>query len=412
MNADQVTTGSTINPRRSIPAVTAAALAWLIAPTPVLALNARITNTRSNTVSVIDTATNTVIATVPVCIQPLGVAVSPDGSKVNTTESFSEKTNFARRVPIVYVACAGNRIVDDAVVSVIDTATNMVIASPPIQNQSCWSLGLSRNIGIAELSCDVFTSERRKPPQSAGGKDEAKSGDWQSYPGPGAGEARTGAPLDRQFVSRVLGGTDAQWQKIFADYNKTYEPPKLVLFSGATRSDCGLARSAMSPFYCPNGHRVYLENSFFQDLQTRFRACDVGSKACRFSQAYVIAHEVSHHVQNLLDILPKARQMQEGTNKVNANRVQVWVELQADCLAGVWVHHSEKDWKIIEPGDVEAAMQTASAIGDDRLQKQALGYVVPDAFTHGSSEQRTRWFMTGLKTGKVESCDTFNAQQL
>jgi predicted metalloprotease len=239
------------------------------------------------------------------------------------------------------------------------------------------------------------------------------SSQQQSYPGPGS-EARSGAPSDQmgEFVSAVLGGTEAQWKNIFAQYGKTYEPPTLVMFSGATRSDCGAAQSAMGPFYCPNDHKVYLDTSFFQDLERRFRACDVGSKACQFSQAYVIAHEVGHHVQNLLGILPKAQQMQQSMDKVEANRVQVRVELQADCLAGVWAHHSEESWKFIEPGDVEAAMQTSAAIGDDRLQKQAQGYVVPDAFTHGSSEQRTRWFTTGLKTGKVESCDTFTASQL
>jgi len=167
----------------------------------------------------------------------------------------------------------------------------------------------------------------------------------------------------------------------------------------------------MGPFYCPNDRKVYLDTSFFNDLERRFRACDVGSKACQFSQAYVIAHEVGHHVQNLLGILPKAQEMQQSMDKVNANRVQVRVELQADCLAGVWAHHSEESWKFIEPGDVEAAMQTSAAIGDDRLQRQAQGYVVPDAFTHGSSEQRTRWFTTGLTSGKIENCDTFSAAQ-
>jgi predicted metalloprotease len=136
------------------------------------------------------------------------------------------------------------------------------------------------------------------------------------------------------------------------------------------------------------------------------------SKACQFSQAYVIAHEVGHHVQNLLGTLAKSQQLQQSMDKVQGNRVQVRVELQADCLAGIWAYHSEQDWKFLDPGDVEAALQTASAIGDDRLQKQAKGYVVPDAFTHGSSEQRTRWFTTGLKMGKVESCNTFNASQL
>ena len=238
----------------------------------------------------------------------------------------------------------------------------------------------------------------------------------QSSPAPrdSAGARDTGAPSDQmgQFVSAVLGSTEAQWQKIFAQYGKTYEPPTLVMFSGATRSACGFAQSAMGPFYCPNDRKVYLDTSFFQDLERRFRACDAGSKSCQFSQAYVIAHEVGHHVQNQLGILPKVQQVQQGLDKAESNQVQVRVELQADCLAGVWAHHSQETWNFIEPGDVEAAMQTASAIGDDRLQRQAQGYVVPDAFTHGTSQQRTRWFMTGLKSGKVDSCDTFNAAQL
>src|SRR5262249_12065856 len=230
-------------------------------------------------------------------------------------------------------------------------------------------------------------------------------------PGDGSGAGHTGAPSDQMggFVSAVLGSTEAQWQKIFAQYGKAYEPPTLVMFAGLTRSGCGFAQSAMGPFYCPNDRKVYLDTSFFQDLERRFRACDAGSKSCQFSQAYVIAHEVGHHVQNLLDILPT---VQQGLDKVEANQVQVRVELQADCLAGVWAHHSQETWNFIEPGDVEAALQTASAIGDDRLQRQAQGYVVPDAFTHGSSQQRTRWFTTGLKSGNVNSCDTFNAAQL
>jgi uncharacterized protein len=235
----------------------------------------------------------------------------------------------------------------------------------------------------------------------------------QSSPDPSAGSQR-GAPSDQMggFVSAVLGSTETQWQKIFAQSGKAYEPPTLVMFSGATRSACGFAQSAMGPFYCPNDRKVYLDTSFFQDLERRFRACDVGSKACQFSQAYVIAHEVGHHVQNLLGVLPKVQQAQRSMDKVESNQFQVRVELQADCLAGVWAYHSQETWNFIEPGDVEAAMQTASAIGDDRLQRQAQGYVVPDAFTHGSSQQRTRWFMTGLRSGKVGSCDTFNAAQL
>jgi uncharacterized protein len=154
---------------------------------------------------------------------------------------------------------------------------------------------------------------------------------------------------------------------------------------------------------------TFLDTSFFQDLQTRFRGCS--GKACEFAEAYVIAHEVGHHVQNLLGILPKARQIQTEGGRVSANHLQVQIELQADCLAGVWAHHSQQKWKFIEPGDVEAAMQTAAAIGDDRLQRQSQGYVVPDAFTHGSSTQRVRWFTTGLKSGSLSSCNTFEAAQ-
>jgi uncharacterized protein len=227
-------------------------------------------------------------------------------------------------------------------------------------------------------------------------------------------ETRAGAPSDQagQFVSAVLGSTEAQWQKMFAQAGKEYEAPTLVMFSGATRSACGFAQSAMGPFYCPNDRKVYLDTSFFQDLERRFRACDAGSKSCQFSQAYVIAHEVGHHVQNLLGILPKVQRMQQSMDRTDSNSIQVRVELQADCLAGVWAHHAQETWNFIEPGDVEAALQTASAIGDDRLQRQSQGYVVPDAFTHGSSAQRTRWFMTGLRSGKLDACDTFNAAQL
>jgi len=247
-----------------------------------------------------------------------------------------------------------------------------------------------------------------------GGADILSGGGGSKQQQQDSQETRTAAPSDQmaQFVSAVLGGTEAQWQKIFAQSGKTYEPPTLVMFSGVTRSACGFAQSAMGPFYCPNDRKVYLDTSFFQDLERRFRACDAGSKSCQFSEAYVISHEVGHHVQNLLGILPKVQQLQQGMDKVDSNQLQVRVELQADCLAGVWAHHSQESWSFIEPGDVEAAMQTASAIGDDRLQRQAQGYVVPDAFTHGSSQQRTRWFMTGLKSGKLESCDTFNAAQL
>jgi uncharacterized protein len=234
----------------------------------------------------------------------------------------------------------------------------------------------------------------------------------QSQPAPG--NANTQAPSDQmsEFVSAVLGSTEVQWKEIFAQAGRTYEAPTLVMFSGATRSACGFAQSAMGPFYCPNDRKVYLDTAFFQDLERRFRGCDVGSKSCQFSQAYVITHEIGHHVQNLLGILPQVQEAQRAMDAVESNQLQVRVELQADCLAGVWAHHAEEKWRFIEPGDVEAAMQTASAIGDDRLQRRSQGYVVPDGFTHGSSEQRTRWFMTGLRSGQVSSCDTFQAARL
>jgi predicted metalloprotease len=224
----------------------------------------------------------------------------------------------------------------------------------------------------------------------------------------------SGAPSDEMghFVSAVLGSTESEWKDVFAQAGRTYEPPTLVMFSGSTQSACGFARAAMGPFYCPIDQKVYLDTSFFQDLERRFRACDAGSKTCQFSQAYVIAHEIGHHVQNQLGILPKVQQTKEGMDQADANALQVRVELQADCLAGVWAKRAQAKWNFIEPGDVDAALQTASAIGDDRLQRQAQGYVVPDAFTHGTSTQRTRWFLNGLKSGQVASCDTFRADQI
>ena len=237
---------------------------------------------------------------------------------------------------------------------------------------------------------------------------ELISGGSQTQQGP-ASPGSTGAPSDEMghFVSAILGSTEAEWTEIFARSGKTYKPPTLVMFSGATESGCGFAKAAMGPFYCPIDQKVYLDTSFFQELQQRFGACN-GSKSCQFSEAYVIAHEIGHHVQNLLGVLPKVQEAQKAAaDKTEANSLQVRVELQADCLAGVWANHGQAKWQFIEPGDVESALQTASAIGDDRLQKQAQGYVVPDSFTHGTSAQRSRWFSTGLKSGEVANCDTF-----
>jgi uncharacterized protein len=224
---------------------------------------------------------------------------------------------------------------------------------------------------------------------------------------------RAGTPKDQtgQFVAAVLGNTEDVWTDIFRASGKEYRPAPLRLYRGGEQGGCGFAQAATGPFYCPLDKRIYLDTSFFAEIQQRFHGCR--GKACEFAEAYVIAHEVGHHVQDLLGILPKAQSQQRAAgSKAGANAIQVRVELQADCLAGVWANRSDQRWKSIEAGDVEAALQTAAAIGDDRLQKQSHGYVVPDAFTHGTSAQRQRWFTKGLKEGKVSACDTFAAAAL
>jgi len=223
-----------------------------------------------------------------------------------------------------------------------------------------------------------------------------------------------GTPSDAtgKFVAMVLGDTEDRWTEIFTANNRTYHPPKLRLFSGSEPTPCAFAQSAMGPFYCPRDQRIYLDTAFFEDLQRKFGACS-SSKACQFSQAYVIAHEVGHHVQDELGILPRVMQAQQASaSKAEANRLQVRIELQADCLAGVWANRAQQKHSFLDPGDIDQALQTASAIGDDRLQKQAQGYVVPDAFTHGTSEQRKRWFQNGFNEGKVSACDTMSASTL
>jgi len=223
-----------------------------------------------------------------------------------------------------------------------------------------------------------------------------------------------GTPTDAtgRFVALVLGDTEDRWTEIFMAMGRTYHAPKLRLYSGSEPGGCGLAQSAMGPFYCPRDQRIYLDTSFFDDLQSKFGGCS-SSNACKFSEAYVIAHEVGHHVQDELGILPRVTQAQQASsNKAEANRLQVRVELQADCYAGIWANRAQQKHDFLDPGDVDQALQTASAIGDDRLQKQAQGYVVPDSFTHGTSEQRKRWFSTGFKQGDVSACDTLSANSL
>jgi predicted metalloprotease len=225
---------------------------------------------------------------------------------------------------------------------------------------------------------------------------------------------QSGTPQDAtgRFVAQVLGSTEDTWGEIFTANNRTYHPPKLRLYSGSEPGGCGMAQSAMGPFYCPRDQRIYLDTSFFQDMQNKFGACS-NSKACQFSEAYVIAHEVGHHVQDELGILPRVtQQQQQASSEAQSNALQVRVELQADCFAGVWANRAQAKHNFLEPGDIDQALQTASAIGDDRLQKETRGYVVPDSFTHGSSEQRKRWFSNGFNGGKVSGCDTLSASSL
>lgn len=210
----------------------------------------------------------------------------------------------------------------------------------------------------------------------------------------------------RQFVSVVLRDTEDVWERLFAEEGRRYEKPTLVLFRGEVRSACGFAGSASGPFYCPADGNVYIDLSFYDELQRRFRAPG------DFAQAYVIAHEVGHHVQHQLGITEKVHRAQQRLSEEEANELSVRLELQADYFAGVWAHHAEKTWRILEPGDVEEALRAASAIGDDRLQMQAQGYIVPDSFTHGTSEQRVRWFRRGLESGDMSQGDTFNAARL
>jgi predicted metalloprotease len=232
-------------------------------------------------------------------------------------------------------------------------------------------------------------------------------------PSPG----RVGAPSDAEgsFVAAVKGEIDDRWKEIFAADKLPYRDARLVLFQGGTRAgQCGFAQSAMGPFYCPPEREIFLDTGFFDEIERRFHGCS--GPACKFTQAYVIAHEAGHHIQNLLGILPKAQQEQEAQRaagkSADANRMQVRVELQADCFAGVWTNQENKKRNFLDPGDIDAALQTAAAIGDDTLQRKAQGRVVPETFTHGSAEQRKRWFLNGFNSGKVSACNTFTTTQL
>jgi hypothetical protein len=205
------------------------------------------------------------------------------------------------------------------------------------------------------------------------------------------------------FVRAVLGETEDVWGAYFRDMGKTYVRPKLHLFGRSVDSACGLASSAAGPFYCPGDQKVYIDLSFYRQLATQFGAPG------DFARAYVIAHEVGHHVQNLLGITDRASRLEQESGRVGANKVSVMVELQADCFAGVWAEQANAARKILEPGDLESGLQAASSVGDDTLQRREQGTVVPDSFTHGTSGQRVKWFRRGFESGKIENCDTFNA---
>lgn len=209
-----------------------------------------------------------------------------------------------------------------------------------------------------------------------------------------------------KFVSTVLADTEDVWKDVFSKGGATYREPRLVLFRGATRTACGQGQAAMGPFYCPADQKVYIDLGFYETLKSRLGAPG------DFAQAYVIAHEVGHHVQNLLGISEKMDQARGRVSQTEYNALSVRLELQADCLAGVWAHHAQNARQILEQGDVDEAMNAAARIGDDALQRSAGGAVVPESFTHGSSAQRQRWFSNGLQTGSVKSCDTFSARQL
>ena len=224
----------------------------------------------------------------------------------------------------------------------------------------------------------------------------------------GSSTQQASTPVDpndptRQFLSKIMGGTEAVWTQVLPQQTGVqYTPATLVIYDGATRSGCGGARAAMGPFYCPLDKKVYLDTSFFRDMKTKYGG------GGDFAYAYVVAHEIGHHVQDLLGILDKVDAAKERVSQTQANALSVRIELMADCLAGVWAANANEKWRILEQGDVEKALATAQAIGDDRLQTAARGYAVPDSFTHGSSAARAKWLTTGLKSGQVDACNTFS----
>jgi predicted metalloprotease len=257
-----------------------------------------------------------------------------------------------------------------------------------------WAFGIDPRILIG--GAEILT----------GGQAPSYQSDRRSAP------AKTAAPTDEMgnMISGILGEIDDRWSEIFQASGQTFTGPRIVLFRNVTNGGrCGRAELAMGPFYCPPEKQIFLDTGFFRQVETRFHGCS--GNACKFTAAYIIAHEAGHHVQNLLGILPRVtRLQQQAGSKAESNALQVKIELQADCLSGVWVNREEKKRPgFLEAGDIDAALTTASAIGDDTLQRQATGRVVPDSFTHGSAAQRKQWFMTGYQQGTVKACDTFSA---
>jgi predicted metalloprotease len=262
-----------------------------------------------------------------------------------------------------------------------------------------WAVGIDPRVLIG--GAEILT----------GGNGQAPSYQ-QSRP---SSQAKRGAPTDEMgsMIAGVLGEIDDRWSEIFSASGRTYKGPRVVLFRNSTNGGrCGMAQSAMGPFYCPPDQQIFLDTGFFREIETKFGGCQ--GSACKFTAAYIIAHEAGHHIQNLLGILGKATALQrQAGSKAEANAIQVKIELQADCLSGVWVNREEKKRpSFLEAGDIDGALRTAAAIGDDTLQRKMQGRVVPDSFTHGSAEQRKRWFMTGYQQGTVGACNTFGAGSL
>ncbi len=275
--------------------------------------------------------------------------------------------------------------------------------SDQVEDRRRGGLGAKGGIGIGTIVIVIVAWYLGIDPQTA--LDIAQVAAPQGEAAPAAGEA---APRDAQsvFVSKVLATTEDTWGRVFREGGSEYRKPTLVLFTGSTPSACGTGQAAMGPFYCPGDEKVYIDLAFYRDLHERFKAPG------DFAQAYVVAHEVGHHVQKLLGISRKVDAMRSRVSEREFNRVSVRMELQADCFAGLWAREAQRLKGILEPGDLEEGLAAAAAIGDDRLQRQSRGTVVPDAFTHGTSAQRVRWFRTGFEQASLGACDTFAARDL